>query len=262
MDGNGSVTLPPTGWRGWGFDLHLAAVFLTRLPLPAGPVVDRWGLARAMRVFPLIGAAIGTVGGLAYGGLAYGGFSPMIAALGALGVMTLMTGALHEDGLADTADGFGGGRNLERKLEIMRDSRSGPFGVLALLFSVGFRLAALIDLAEPERVLAALVVALALSRAAMPVAIRACGGPARPGGLGAAAGEGGVPRAGTAVMLAVGISLPLLGMEGSAVALTAAVLATVVMVFLARRHIGGYTGDVLGAVGQVVEVAVLVGLSR
>src|SRR5262245_24417900 len=112
----------------WLDDLLNATAFLTRLPLPSRAGTLTPGLARAYRAFPLIGALIGAVIAGVDLVLLRAGLSPMPAAALALGAGMLFTGAMHEDGLADLADGFGGGRDKAGKLEIMRDSRLGTFG--------------------------------------------------------------------------------------------------------------------------------------
>ncbi|MBF0130820.1 MAG: adenosylcobinamide-GDP ribazoletransferase [Alphaproteobacteria bacterium] len=255
--------LAPAGWRGWVFDLHFAASFLTRLPLPALPRVADGGLTRAMRLFPLIGLLIGLVGGGVYAGAVWLGLPPSLAALVSVAATAGLTGGLHEDGLADTADGFGAPVGRVRKMEIMRDSRIGAFGVLALVFSVGLRAGAIAALADPHAVLPALAVAGALSRAAMPLTMRLCD-PARRDGLGASAGHADDESAFISTVIAVGsaIALALIAFRPapavSSVALTFAAVAAVTA--MARVQIGGYTGDVLGAVGQAVEAVVLLTL--
>src|ERR1700674_2126043 len=117
----------------WLDDLRTAVAFLTRLPLPhpMGPMPANF--VRAQRMFPLIGAAIGGVVGIVCLGTRMMGVPDLAAAALALGASAIVTGALHEDGLADVADGFGGGRDPAAKLEIMRDSRLGSYGALILL---------------------------------------------------------------------------------------------------------------------------------
>ncbi|MBF0562585.1 MAG: adenosylcobinamide-GDP ribazoletransferase [Alphaproteobacteria bacterium] len=255
----------PTGWRGWTFDLHLAFAFLTRVPLPsltarADGALAAGALTRAMRVFPVVGATIGVMGALIYGGAIGLALSPTLAAMAAIAAMVMLTGGMHEDGLADSADGLGG-RDRQRKLDIMRDSRTGTYGVLALIFSVGLRAGALAAMADPRRVLVALVVAGAMSRAAMPLAM-SLNQPARTDGLGASAGSGKPgPTARIAVAGAGVLALAMVGTAGITVVVAMGVV-TALLSGIARRQIGGYTGDVLGAVGQVVEIAVLLVLAR
>jgi len=238
----------------WLVDLHLAAAFLTRLPLPPAHC-DTGGLAPAMAAFPLVGGAIGAIGGLVYV-LAALALPPLAAALLALLVGVMLTGALHEDGLADLADGLGARGGRERRLEVMRDSRTGAFGVLALLFSVTLRAAALAAAPSGWAALGAMVAAGAVARAALPAVMQALP-PARPDGLGAAAGVPDASVAARAAVFGVVLAVAGLGPLPALAAMVAAAAAAFGIGWLARRAIGGYTGDVLGAVAQAVEIAVL-----
>jgi len=238
-------------------DFELAYGFLTRLPVPDRPAAAPGGLGRALRLAPLVGLVVGTLGGLvgwiAMAGL---GLPPWPAALLILAATVWVTGALHEDGLADVADGWGGGGDRSRKLDIMRDSRIGTYGVLALILSMGLRAAALAALAGPEAITAALIAAHCLSRGVLPLAMLVLV-PVRDHGLAAAAGRPAPPDA--ALGLGLGLLLAVLA-SGIAIGLVfalAALAAAAVTGILAVRQIGGYTGDVLGAVQQAAEVAVL-----
>ena len=117
----------------WLDDLRTAVAFLTRLPMPHPQGASPENFVRAHRLFPVVGAAIGGAVGLFCLALRAIGLPDLAAAALALGAGALLTGALHEDGLADVADGFGGGRDPAAKLEIMRDSRLGTYGALMLL---------------------------------------------------------------------------------------------------------------------------------
>ncbi|MEK9968269.1 MAG: adenosylcobinamide-GDP ribazoletransferase, partial [Ferrovibrio sp.] len=121
---------PNTTRSSWLGSPRLALMLLTRLPLSGGKVTDTAGgaVARAAWAFPLVGLLVGAAGGGMFMLASYLGLGMGSSALLAMGSQVLLTGALHEDGLADTADGFGGGRSRERKLEIMRDSRIGTYG--------------------------------------------------------------------------------------------------------------------------------------
>lgn len=243
----------------WRDDALCAVGFLTRIPVGARAPSGDGVLARAGWAFPLVGVAVGVAGWVAYEIAAALGLPALAAALLAVGATVLLTGALHEDGLADTADGLGGGATREAKLAIMRDSRSGAYGVLALVFSVGLRAAALAALGDGE-VLGALVAAHALARAALPVAMHRLD-PARSDGLGADAG-----RPGTAVALwagGIGILAALIALGGAlgVVAVLAASAGMILLALLARRALGGYTGDVLGAIEQTGEIIMLLAAS-
>ena len=132
---------PASVWRPWWADdlLH-ALMFLTRLPVPAAARGDR-PLMHTGWAFPLVGLLVGAFGGSALWLGAHSGIPLLASALIALALTAFVTGALHEDGLADLADGFGGGGTKERKIEIMRDSRVGSYGVLALVIVTGIKAA-------------------------------------------------------------------------------------------------------------------------
>jgi adenosylcobinamide-GDP ribazoletransferase len=239
-------------------DCKVALAFLTRL---AALEVRPWGaadLAASAPWFPVIGAAVGLAGGIAYGLAASLGLPPLPAAAVSLAAIIWLTGALHEDGLADAADGLGGGRTREDKLAIMRDSRIGSYGALALVLALLARAGALAALAEPLAVAAALIAAGALSRAALPPAMAALS-QARPDGLAASAGRPHPLRAAAAVLIAALIAVLLLGTAAPA-ALIAGALGALAIALLARRQVGGYTGDVLGAVQQLAEIGALFGI--
>ena len=159
---------------GWWRDFLIAAMFFTRLPLPSTHIDadEPPSLGAAARAFPLAGLLIGALGALALMIASKFGWHPVVAVLIALGAVALITGALHEDGLADVADGFGGGRDREGKLAIMRDSRIGSFGVMALIFSVGIRAGTLASFFGPGTAALALIAAHVLSRATLPAAGR------------------------------------------------------------------------------------------
>jgi cobalamin synthase len=130
-------------------DVKIALIFLTRLPLRHAGAITGEDLARASWANPIAGALIGASGALVYL-IAYSiGLPPLLSALLAVAATILITGALHEDGLGDVADGFGGAFEREKKLAIMRDSRIGTYAGLALILSVAIRAAALTAIAEP-----------------------------------------------------------------------------------------------------------------
>lgn len=232
-------------------DLIAAFMLLTRLP------VGRFGsgssdLAGAVWAFPVVGLVIGLIGGFVYWLLHYFGVPAWLAASWAMAAILIVTGAFHEDGLADTADGFGGGRTRERKLEIMRDSRIGSYGAAALALSLLMRIGALAALERPHAVLVALIAAAMAGRAAMIVPLLFLS-PARTDGM--ASGMGHVPRWSAALGLTlIGLVLLLVVPIGGAfVAVVAAGMAALAVTQIARAQIGGHTGDVLGAAEVVVE---------
>ena len=241
-----------------GRDCCVSGSFLTRLPFPSVKGAGKKGsLGAASRAFPLVGAVIGVIAGLSLMAGASLNLHPLACALIALAVAALVTGALHEDGLADVADGFGGGSTKAAKLKIMHDSRIGTFGVLAVIFSVGIRAGILAGLPGPGLGAAALIAAAALSRGLLPAAMHFME-PARKSGLAAKAGT--PDREGWMKGLALGalLSFLFLGPWGGVVALAGGALATTFVAWLANRQIGGITGDVLGAQQQAAETAILI----
>ncbi len=248
---------PPEDTRSWIGEARAAAAFLTRLPVGGDPAARAGRLAEAAWAFPVVGLAVGIGGGLAYVAASALGLPPALAAVLAVAAQVLMTGALHEDGAADVADGFGGGATRKAKLAIMRDSRLGAFGGIALVLLLAARLAALAAIADPGVVLAALAAAAALSRAGV-VALMSWLPPARADGLGAEAGRPRGPNVITALVIAAAVALLALGAGTGGAAVIGAGLGAVAVGWLARRQIGGHTGDVLGACQQGAEVLCLV----
>ena len=241
--------------RNWRDELRTAAMFLTRLPVRSG---DRGlpALGSTAWAFPLVGLGVGLAAGLVFGIASWLGLTGWLAAVFAVSAQIALTGALHEDGLADVADGFGGGKDAPAKLAIMRDSRIGAFGVIALMLSLAARIGALAALADTATVIAALMVAGAASRAGMAMLMRALP-PARDDGLGHDAGAPESDATMIALVIAVVAALILLGFGGGLAALIGAGLGALGLAWLARRHIGGQTGDVLGAGQQTAEVLCL-----
>jgi adenosylcobinamide-GDP ribazoletransferase len=247
-------------------DWALCLRFYTRLGWGDAQAVDMAGFAEALRALPLAGAVIGGMGASALALSRGFGLSPLVAATVAVAALVAVTGALHEDGLADAADGFGGGGTPARKLEIMRDSRLGAYGALALGLSLLLRVFALAALAERSTLLAAaaLIATGALSRTAGLAPLLALS-PARPEGAGAA-----MPRSSSRALKEAAALAALLSLAPALcgaplgqvlVADLAACLAAILVARLADRQIGGYTGDVLGAAQQAAEIAALLGLS-
>lgn len=242
-------------------DLWHGAVLLTRAPLPRLPERALSRGAAAAWGWPLIGAGLG-LWAAAVGGLAlWLGLPPVLAAGLALAAQVAATGALHEDGLADCADGLWGGGTPARRLEIMRDSRLGSYGALALVFGLGLRWAALAALftAGWAAGAAALLAAGALSRAVMP-ALMAALPPARADGLSRAAGRPGRGTVALGGALAVLLAWAALGAFPFA-AVTSCLALALAWGAAARAKLGGQTGDVLGAGQQLAEIAVLLALA-
>jgi len=231
--------------------LRAALGFLTRLPV--GPGTADIDPARATPFVPVVGALVGLAVAAAYAGLA-AALPRLPAAALAVSVGVLATGALHEDGLADTADALGA-TDRDDALRILRAPTHGTYGVLALVASFAIRATALASLGWTIA-LAALPVVHALSRSSA-IAVVAAGSPLARDGLGA--GFGPAAR-GRPLALAVGVALLVtVGAGGSAAVIwvVAALAITVAARHLAKRRFGGVNGDVAGAVEQLVETALI-----
>jgi adenosylcobinamide-GDP ribazoletransferase len=231
-------------------------MLLTRLPLGRFGGTGASDLGHGVWAFPVVGLFVGLVGALVYWGMHRLGMPAFLAASWTLVAILLATGAFHEDGLADMADGFGGGGTRERKLEIMRDSRIGTYGAVALGLSLLIRISALAALERPHLVLVALVAAAIVGRGGMIVPLLVLQ-PARPDGM--AAGMLDIPR--WSAVLGFGlVSLALLFClpAGKAIVVAFVALATCFgLARLARSQIGGHSGDVLGATEVIVECVTL-----
>lgn len=240
-------------------DLTASLGLLTRLPVPVdGEAASRRG-ARAAWAWPLAGAVVaGIAGGIGWTALWLG--LPAAGAAGlVLAAQAMLTGGLHEDGLADTADGLWGGWDKARRLEIMRDSRIGSYGVVALILSLGLRWSALSVLMGADGWIWALGAAAMASRAGM-VGLMTALPPARPGGLSASTGQPPFSAVWRAAVLGVVACLPMLG-AGGLWAIPAGIAALAALAAIAQAKIGGQTGDILGAGQQVAEIAILLTLS-
>jgi len=197
--------------------------------------------------FPLIGAGIGAAAGaleIAAGRL----FPPAIAALFALLFLVAITGALHEDGLADVADALGAHTTRERRLEILKDPRVGTFGALALILTTALTATSVAALDTTEAV-KTLIVAHVLARAAILPVSRVLP-PAKPGGAGALL-RAGTPATLIAVVIGAAIAVVL-----APIALAAAIVGTVIAGLTLKRGLGGITGDGYGATAKLTELAV------
>jgi len=249
-------------------DVARSVAFLSRIRVPGRYFEGHDGrLSVAVRAFPTAGVLILLPAAALLAVLAMLGTPPYLSAFLVLAVQTLLTGALHEDGLSDAADGIGGGRDRESTLSIMKDSRVGSYGVVALVLSFGLRasaLAAIMTALSPIGSACALLAVAAASRAAMVWHWQALP-PARPDGVAAAAGqpERGAAQAalvsGAAIVLLLLLpAAPLLGIASMVLAAAAAVFAFSDVV---SDKIGGHTGDTIGASEQVAEIAALAALA-
>jgi adenosylcobinamide-GDP ribazoletransferase len=237
-------------------ELRASIVFLTRLPFAPVPPESGPAIAQAAWAFPIAGLVVGFIGALVYALAHWAGLPAWPAAALTLAATLAATGCLHEDGLADTADGFGGGKTREQKLAIMRDSRIGAYGVCALALSILLRVGALASLAAPSLVVPAVIAAHAVARASMP-AVMLLVHPARSDGLSFAAGA--PPFGGVIAAAALGILILAICLGPAATIAALFLLAIVVglMAWLSVSQIDGQTGDVLGAIEQVGEIAIL-----
>jgi adenosylcobinamide-GDP ribazoletransferase len=249
--------LPTETWlRGVAGDLKLGMLFSTRFPISHSTPIGGADIARASWTLPLVGVLIGLVGAFAYGIAFRFNLPPLVGAALAIAATLAATGCLHEDGLADTFDGFGGGSDRERKLEIMRDSRIGTYGACALAMSLVLRVGALASLTAPGQVALALIAAHAGARATLPLFLRSVP-PARPDGLSAEAGRPSQTNVAVAALLGLVVLLLSLGAARSVVALVSLLVVFGVMRRLCLQQIGGQTGDAAGALEQIGEIAVL-----
>lgn len=239
--------------------------FLTRIPVPFVNTIDPPSLARSMRFFGVAGAIIGAVNGFVLVGLNWLHFPAMMTAILACGFGLVLTGALHEDGLADTADGLFGGRDQERRLLIMKDSRIGTYGALALMLALLLRISAYMTLLVlPGYIVIMLLAASGAFSRAMVVDMMWATKSARSDGLSASAGR---PSRNSALIaiLTSGIFTLYAGAfvfaDAGILALAAASLLTAVVRRTAIRSIGGQTGDICGAVQVVAELGMLVAIA-
>ncbi|WP_276149603.1 MULTISPECIES: adenosylcobinamide-GDP ribazoletransferase [unclassified Sulfitobacter] len=242
-----------SGFRPRATDLPLALGLLTRLPVPAAafPTDQRRPAAYAAWAYPLVGLIVALLSALV-GWCALGiGLPPAAAAVLVLLAGIASTGALHEDGLADCADGFWGGWTRERRLAIMKDSQIGTYGVIALVVALALRWVAVVALLTAGGYLMALACAAVMSRAAMVVVMYGLPA-ARPSGLSGNTGR--PPKQAMITALLFGILAAILILPAT---LAPALIAATGVTLVARAKIGGQTGDVLGATQQVTEIAVL-----
>lgn len=231
-------------------DLLSGFALLTRLPVP-----DHQGTGAASAwAWPLVGAALGAIAALGAGLALWLGFTPGVVAALVLALGAILTGGLHEDGLSDTADGLFGGWTRQRRLEIMKDSRVGSYGVLALVIVTLARwsaLATILAVGSP----CVLVAVGAVSRAPMAVVMSALPN-ARETGLSHATGR--PPAQGALIGATLALAIAFLFAGWAALPMLAPVaLTTWLLARLARARIGGQTGDILGAAQQLAEAAAL-----
>ncbi len=256
---------PPGRFAPAARDVADALRFFTRLRLGEAAPNASLDIDRIAWAAPIAGVVVGLIGALVLALTALLGLPLILRAGLTTAALVAVTGALHEDGLADVADGFGGGATRSRKLEIMRDSRVGAYGAIALTLALILRVGALAAALDGGfwRAALSLTLVAALSRAAAltPLALLP---PARADGAGAAAGRL-EPSAlaaawGTALIIALVLGLVAVGVAHALLAVLTSGAGALAMVALARRAIGGQTGDVAGAAQQCAEIAAWCGL--
>ncbi len=233
--------------------------FFTRLPVPAWVGHSSEALNRSARYFPAVGLLVGAIGALVY--LAAAIIWPSsVAILLSMAATIYATGAFHEDGLSDTVDGLGGGWDKLRILEIMKDSRVGSYGVVAMVLALLGKFT-LLNALDPGLLPLALIAGHALSRFCSTVLLATMDyvredllAKAKPLATGLSAGE---------MLLALAFVFPALVLLPPEKALAGCALAALATLWLAakfKRWLGGYTGDCLGATQQVAEIAFYLGL--
>ena len=241
-------------WR----DIAVALSLLSRWPLRLSESAYARS-AQAVWAYPIAGAMIGLPVAVLAALCLWIGLSASLSALLALACLTLTTGAIHEDGLADSADGLWGGHTAAQRLEIMKDSRIGAYGVLALIFGIGLRWLALTALLDAGSVFGPILVTAVLSRAVPPTLMLYLP-PVQSTGLSKSVGTPEACHVGCAV--ATAIILAVLALQGfPIIVFVGAILAGAVCAIVAQSKINGQTGDILGASQQVAEIAILLCLT-
>jgi adenosylcobinamide-GDP ribazoletransferase len=248
-------------------DARICHIFFTRIPVSWPEDLPRERITRAFQAAPVVGLTTGLIGALVYA-LSFWVFngSVHICATLAVAAQVWATGAFHEDGFTDFFDGVGGGQNAPARLEIMRDSRIGTYGSAALLLALILKIFLIAEIAQVWQAGLCLIISGTLARVAL-VHFMALVKPASDDGISAEAGQpttfeattatiiGGI-IAGAAVILAfqLGFIMPAIG------AVIGATLGASAIAFLSQKHLGGQTGDALGASAVAAELGALAGL--
>ncbi len=249
---NGPLAEPPI--LSWRRELRLAVVRLTRLRLRLDPIEEAWPAVAAVRGFPLVGAGIGALGAGSYALSEAAGLGASISALVAIGAMAALTGGAPEAGLAETADGLARGRSTDERLALIRDGEIGAPGMLAMILVVLLRVEALALAVSPTEAGLLLIAAAGSSRAAMVLVMRLNElAPPRP------ANAEPVDRRRSVDALALGalVVVPCLDFATAAVAVAVVLMVGLALSRIARRRLGGYTVEVLGAAQHLAVVGVL-----
>lgn len=256
-DANGSIEVTPAS--GFFAELSLAVGFLTIIPVIDNRRASETAVAASFEWFPLVGFMLG----LALCGedliLSYAFGHVMRSVLVVLS-LTVVSGAVHLDGLADTADALGAGMNRERALEILQDSRIGTFGATAIFFDLILKILALSTLAGSARYFA-LILAPGLARYAMVMVARRIDYLRSDGAGSRLLADTGKSWPQHKLVFILPIIFVLAAKSHGAKALAVAIAVVIAMRWFYRRWLGGVTGDLIGACGELVEIAVLVALS-
>ena len=238
--------------------------FMTIAPVPSSDAAAKpdW-LSRCAKYFPVVGISVGLVSAAVLV-LADAIWGPDISALFAVAASIAVTGALHEDGLADTADGFGGGWSVEKRLAIMKDSRIGAYGTLALVFGVALRVVALADMPLWGGA-AALIAAHAAARITPALVMNALPYAGDTAAMKVSYADARISASDLCFALVVVVCalvpLAFVSMLSVISGLLLGAMLSIAVVLWARRLIGGYTGDVLGAIEQMFEIGFLLGVA-
>lgn len=245
----------PGPGQDWMDDLQICLIFLTRIPIPGGLVLSNPSLAQACRFFPVIGALLGVIGAIVLAVTHQFGLPQNASVLLAIAAIVIVSGGLHEDGLSDTADGLGGGIDKERRLEIMKDSRVGSFGVIALIICICLKWAGLAALPIGSAAMAVFVSAV-ISRGTLPVFMRYLP-TVKEEGLSAQVGQPDFDRVAISILITLAAALIGLGFWLTIYVVLVLALITSAMAFWVKIKIGGQTGDILGAFQQIAEISVI-----
>ena len=242
-------------------DTLTALAFFSRIPVRPAPA--SFDLRQSAGAWPVAGLLLAIVPAILFAVASALKLPPVVSALLALAAMAVLTGGMHEDGLADTADGFGGGANREDRLILMRDSRLGTYGALALVFVIVLKAVALGSIGLSPGRAALAVVAVAVISRALALWHWSATGPARAEGMAVSAGR---PDAAslTVGLVAGAVALVVLVPTFRLAALFAILLAAVAIMLFSRlteHQIGGHTGDTIGAAQQIAETLLLAGLT-
>lgn len=240
-------------------DFGRAVMLLSRIPWPADVQFRPTLIARSVWCWPLAGLFLAGLAVLPALALLWLSDNNGLAAVFAVLTMVVLTGALHEDGLADCADGFGGGITRDRKLEIMRDSRIGSYGVVALVLAFAARFFIAMQAFDLGIFITATIITAMFSRLAMPVLMMGLS-PARSDGLGHGAGRPGVIPFLIALLSVLLVTIILGGAVMMLAGLLALVCACLVVGFVAKWQIGGHSGDVLGSAQMIAEIFVAIAI--